>query len=319
MVLRIILFAVIALTCILFFYFIRKERVVESTLREAYGALDEAAVKRLREEKINIFAQAKGFQRKGNRLIEKPYRLFIYSGIGRTFAGISFELWSVIVLIFAAFLYFIGITITGSVFKALVMSVIFILIILGIEKILAMRNYRIVDSNLIKFLNIFGNFNVTEGEIMNILLQTSRYLPSPLRDVLEEGYYAAQTSGDKTSSLYAMADNIEHPKFKEIICNVEICEKYTANYAVTLEQSRKIIMEEQRRRRERKDIARENGLIMLLVSGIMVYAIEIVDGIIKASIWDMLFHSVPGYICLGVVIGIYLYVGYKLLLMEREE
>ena len=317
MVIKVILFITITLTCTLFFYYVRKERVMENAISEAYSALDEVSMKRIRDEKQNVFAQAKGFEKKKKKFVTWPYRLFIYSGVSRMFTGISFEVWTLIMLASAALIYFAAMALLGSLVTACICAFGYLGIILGIEKILSMRNYKIVDDNLIKFLNIFQNFSATDGEIMNILLKVSRFLPNPLSTTLEEAYYDAQTCGDKTAALYAMAEKIEHPRFKEIICDIEICEKYTANYTVTLEQCRKLIVEEQRINKERKELASEYSFYIILITALLLCACVIVNFLVQDSIWRIIFQTTFGHIFLVVVAIIYIFAYYKIAMVER--
>uniref|UniRef100_UPI004056E4DE type II secretion system F family protein n=1 Tax=Acetatifactor sp. TaxID=1872090 RepID=UPI004056E4DE len=315
--LRWILFCVVALTCILFFYYLRKEKIITNTVMEAYEALDEASVKSAREAKRNILIQENSRNKGTGKLVEWPRQLYIYSGLNRVFSSISFEMWSVIILASTALVYFVVLAITQTLFSALVFALLYFFLIILVQKILAFRNYKIVDEELLKFLNILENYSITNTEIISVFLRVSHYVPEPLKSVLEECYYDAQTSGDKSAALYALSNKIEHPKFKEFICNIEICVNYSANYKDIIERTKQIVMDEQKFRRERRSIANAQAVNMLLVSGGLLFALVISDSIISGSIWEILFHTPIGRGCMAFVAVIYAYFYYKIATVER--
>lgn len=316
-IIKILLFVVIALTCICFFYYLRKTKIVGNKLKEAYVALDEASVKRAREARIHLLDKSNHSLRGINKYIEGPYKLFIYSGLNRKFQGITFELWSLLIILLAAVIYFVAYIIIDNMLLSLLMLIIYVSLVVFLQKILALKNYKSVDNNLIKFLNLLENFSVTNIEITHIFHKISRYLADPLKTVLEECYYEAQTSGNVTSALYAMADKIEHPKFREIISNIEICVNYSANYTETINMSRKIILNEQRERRERKSLAATSTLDMILITGLLVVALGIVDSLVQASIWNIMFETSIGKMCVMFIISIFIFFWYKMATVER--
>ena len=54
------------------------------------------------------------------------------------------------------------------------------------------------------------------GEITGVLGQVSKYMEEPLKGVMEECAYEAQMTGNSSTALLAMAEKVEHPKFKEL-------------------------------------------------------------------------------------------------------
>ena len=76
--------------------------------------------------------------------------------------------------------------------------------------------YRSVNDNILKCLNFLGNYSLTAGEITGVLGQVSKYMEEPLKGVMEECAYEAQMTGNSSTALLAMAEKVEHPKFKEL-------------------------------------------------------------------------------------------------------
>ena len=152
-----------------------------------------------------------------------------------------------------------------------------------------------------KFLDFLGNYSITAGEVTGIFKQVSRYVDEPLKSVLDECYYEAQTTGDTGLALLAMAEKIEHPKFKELIRNMEISIRYAADFSILVQSSRRSMREYLRSGSERKSLLREAMINMLLLLGLSFFIFLTVDGLIETSMWQVLFYTLPGRIGLGVL------------------
>lgn len=316
---KVLLFALLTISFIAFFWQIKRNKVLENTFLGAYDALDGAAMERARKAKRNILLQEDDERSKTflEKFIEKPERKFTYSGLGRIFPGLTIELWIILILFSTAALYFILFTLSKSLFLSLMISFGYLLGIEILETIMAFRNYRIVGDNLIKFLNMLGNFSITRGEVTGVFHEISRFLPEPLSSVLEECYYDAQTSGDTSSALYAMAAKMEHPKFQEIVTNIEVCTHYTANFKVVVDSCRKSILDEQRASMQRKSAAKSVTVNMLIISILLVVALFLVGQMIETSIWQILFHTVVGRGALFIIAVCYIVFGWKVITAER--
>lgn len=167
------------------------------------------------------------------------------------------------------------------------------------------RNYRSVNDNLMKFLDFLGNYSITAGEVTGILNQISRYLEEPLKSVLDECYYEAQTSGDVSLALLSMAEKIEHPRFKELVRNMEISVRYSADFTALVHNSRRALREHMRTRQERKALVNEAMINMLILAGLSAVILIAVEQLIGASMKQILLYSLPGRISLTVIIVIF--------------
>ena len=168
------------------------------------------------------------------------------------------------------------------------------------------RTMKSVNGHLIKFLDFLGNYSVTAGEVTGIFNQISRYMEEPLKSVLDQCYYEAQTTGDAGLALLSMAEKIEHPKFKELARNLEISIRYCADFTALVNSSRKNMREYLRSVEVRKSMLREGMLNMLLLFALSVFVMFTVDRLIATSIWQILWHTLPGKAGLSVLILIFL-------------
>jgi len=110
-----------------------------------------------------------------------------------------------------------------------------------------------------------------------------------------------------------LADQFEHEKFKEIIINLEVCSRYTANLKVIVDSLRRNLMDAKRASQERRAIADSAIIEMVILSVMLLIVLAVVNTMIKASIWDVLFHSVVGYAALGVTGICYLIFGFAVM------
>lgn len=171
-------------------------------------------------------------------------------------------------------------------------------LVLQLEKLRAMRS---VNDNLLKFLDFLGSYSITAGEITGIFHQVSRYVEEPMQSVLEECCYEAQTTGDVNLAMLSMAEKIEHPQFKELVRNMEISLRYCADFTALVSSSRRSVREYLRLGTERKGMLREAVINMFLLLAMSVFVLLTVDGLISASIWSILWYTLPGRIAMGMV------------------
>lgn len=288
---------------VLLFLQLKILRVCARWLRQTRQYMDEASRKRLLQNRHLL----QSLQRENTIWVRLEQQLN-YSGLKKRFPNLSAERMiagNVVVLSGVLLLFlFLGQMAMAfiSVFILLSAEIIFILTC----RHLAMQS---VNNNLMKFLDFLGNYSITAGEVTGIFNQVSRYVEEPLKSVLEECCFEAQTTGDTAMALLAMAEKIEHPKFKELIRNMEISLRYSADFTVLVVNSRRSMREHLRTGTERKSLLREAVVNMGILFLMSLVVFMTVDGLIDISIWDVLFHTLPGQIAMGVFILIFMAFG----------
>ena len=198
-------------------------------------------------------------------------RLLDYSGIRRVLPHITVE-WFVAINAAVTALVFGTAGILFGFKWGMITAALIILtegVLLGVMRKKALRES---GEDIIRFLDLLGNYNITGGELGKILGQISAYLGEPLRSALEECESTAKMTGDMSFALLQMADRIEHVQFKQIVRNLEITARYSADFSPLVYDSRKGMREYLRQREERKGMLREsfiNMIVLLLMSGIV--------------------------------------------------
>ncbi len=209
----------------------------------------------------------------------------LYSGVKERFPGITAEWWLLGNLAAASLLFSAGAALGG-----LGSAVIMLLTFLSAERLflgrLRKRNLRRTEENLTKLLDFLGNYSVTSGEITGIFGQISRYMEEPVRSALEACCYEAATTGDVGMALLAMGERIEHPKFKELVRNIEVSVRYCADFSVLVNSSKRSMREYLRVAQERRGMLREAAVDIALLAGMSVIVLLIV-GRLTGSGWAL--------------------------------
>ena len=182
----------------------------------------------------------------------------------------------------------------------------------GILLALKLRMVQKVESNLLKFLDFLGNYSITSGEITGVLGQIGKYMEEPLGSVLDECCYEAQITGDVSMALLSMAEKIEHPRFRELVKNLEVSVRYCGDLRAVVNSSRRTLREYQKITAERKNMLREAGINMMLLLVLSGVVLVTVDGLVEISVWQVLLFSLPGNLALVTLINIFVLFGAQL-------
>ena len=198
-----------------------------------------------------------------------------YCGVKDRFPGITAEWW-LLGHLAAASILFMTVSVFGGVWTAAVT----LLVCAGAERLFLRRlrknNFRRTEENLTKLLNFLDNYSVASGEITGIFEQISRYMEEPVKSALDVCCYEAATTGDVGMALLAMAERIEHPKFKELARNMEVSVRYCADFSVLVNSSRRSLREYLRVAQERRGMLREAAINLTLLAGMSVVVLLVV-------------------------------------------
>ena len=272
-------------------------------LKQTKQYMDETARKRLLDNRQMLLSM-----QQEHSLWFKLDRQLNYSGWKQRMKWLTVESWLAANIVVFSGTFIIGL-IHGGIPEALVLMG-----LTGLAEGIAFLSgkavcNRAVNGNLMKFLDFLGNYSITAGEITSVFESVSRYVDNPLKRVLEECSYEAQTTGDTAMALLAMAEKIEHPKFKELVRNMEISLRYSADFSVLVQNSRRGMREYLRNGVERKSLLREAVINMMMLLGLSGLIFVTVDGMIEKSIWQVLFQTTPGRMGLGLLAFIFLLFG----------
>ncbi len=300
MVMKGLIFVLMFTGFLVIFYRMRRLRALERFLRQTRENMAENARQRLLTDRRSLLAL-----QKSHSLWSRMEKELRYSGWKRRFPFLTAETWIAGNLAAAAGIFVLAALPWGmgwalaAVLTALSGEVLFL-------QVCKARENASVNNNLLKLLDFLGSYSITAGELSGILSQVGRYVEEPLKSALNECCYEAQTTGDVSLSLLAMADKIEHPQFKELVRNMEISIRYSADLLSLVSGSRRSVREYLRTRVERRGILQEAVMNMVLLSGMSLLVLLLVDRLIDASVWGIIFSTMPGRLALGIMLVIVL-------------
>lgn len=298
---KILVFVELIVAFVLLFSWMRRESIIHNLISRAYESMEEAARRRIADNRLK---QEMLRQKKG-----KLYRLeqrLLYSGLHRRFPFLRPEVYVVGNLLIGVILYTLVSILTQSGWYGLIVVAVFEVLLYFFENYLIAKNYNATDEGLLKFLDFLGNYSLTSGEITAVLGQVGEYLEEPLKSALEECCYEAQMTGDAGIALLSMAEKIQHPKFKELVRNLEISMRYSADFTVLVSQSRRSVREYMRMRQERKALAGEAWVSIIILGAMTVVILMALEALIGIPIEDILWKTWLGRICMGGIGGILL-------------
>ncbi len=302
---KVLLLAELAAGYTVLFLWISRESILRQLWHRAYDSLETAAARRVRDNRrsLQMLRAKRGFwQRMELRLL--------YSGISRRFPFLTPELWILGNLAAGMAVYFLALLLGAAWQRALLAAGgMWLLISVTVNQCMS-RNYNATDENLMKFLDFLGNYSITSGEITAVLGQVSPYVEEPLRGVLDACYYEAQTSGDTSIALLAMAEKIQHPKFQELVRNLEVSLRYSADLTVLVSQSRRSLREYTRMRQERKSLVREAWVNIVILGAMILVILKALEALVGIPLSEIMLHSLPGIGAL-TVIGVILLLFYR--------
>lgn len=290
-----ILFGLLFLGFLMLFWRIRWLKIITGLLKRTEKSMDEAARLRLLENRKKLLAIEKE-----NSLWFKLEQELQYSGMKSRFAFLTAERWIAGNLLAAVMLFLFLLAVWNLKSAALGVLLLWSMEFLALQAC-KMRAMKSVNENILKFLDFLGNYSITAGEVTGIFHQISRYVEEPLKSALEECCYEAQTTGDTGLALLSMAEKIEHPKFKELVRNMEINLRYCADFTMLVGNSRRSMRDYLKQREERKSMIREAAINMALLLAMSAFVFLIVERLIEVSIWTILLGTIVGKIALGIL------------------
>lgn len=300
---KVVLFIELLSGFLLLFWWIRRDSIIHNLTYHAYENMEQAARKRAEDRRSTLLLKN---TRKG--ILFHLEQQLLYSGLPDKIPFLTPELWITGNLILVALCYTIGTILSNNWWLGFLIILIFEVSVYLLQNLLVLRNYNAVDRELLKFLDFLGNYSITSGEVTIILKQISGYLEEPLKSVLEECYYEAQTTGDTGMALLSMAEKVQHPKFKELVRNMEISMRYSADFTILVSQSRKSIREHMRMRQEQKALASEAWVNILILGAMTVVILKTVEVLIGVPIQDILLKTWVGRGCLmGILVILFLF------------
>ena len=203
-------------------------------------------------------------------LLQRWDQLFIQSGLDRWLPFLNGQLYGTILLGagLAGFLVFTALRFL-TVFARFFGGMLWLAGVLGggvlILKVLRRKRRRQTEEELPAFLNMVDNLSRTQQDLFQIFGTVALYLREPICGIIRQcSYHAAQT-GNRYEAVQELICRLDHPKFRDLIQNLEICSRNEANYSEVLADMREHISVYLANQNELRSIRREGRIQVLVI------------------------------------------------------
>lgn len=296
---EIILFSLLLIFFLSLFWWVNESSILSKVFATTRNSLEMSRVRQFQNQRRDLLLQQ---ERKG--YVYHLEKRLLYSGISTRFPLLTPFVYLGLKIVVAAIVYCVAYMMGTGIFKAGLFAALFLFLWYLTENMRMLHNYNQTEECLIKFLDCLGNYSVTTSEITWILSQVSEYMEEPVKSVLEECCLEAQTTGDSSFALLYMAEKLQHPKFAELIRNLEISIRYSADLTIMVAQSKKTLGEYLRMRQERKSLTREAWVNILILGSMTLVILKAVEILLSVPMNRLLFSTIPGVLCVSCIVFI---------------
>lgn len=163
---------------------------------------------------------------------------------------------------------------------------------------LAGRNYKRAEEQLLPFMNLIGNYSYTEDDLVSIFGRIILYLEEPYRSAVEECHLYAKSTGDAVTAFRELGMKIPHEQFQRLMRNLEICCQHEANYGEIIDDSREMLQDYLKNKKEREAVKKNARIELLLLIGGCFLALWMIDGLTERAVLELLESTLPGKLLL---------------------
>ncbi len=294
--------------------YVRENSVISGVSRQMLESMNKSEQQRAAKEKARKLLEG---NLKKQKLLYRLDRLILQSGVRRFVPFFNTEL-LLFVLLFSVLLLEIYLEIrdTGILWRIFAP----VLLVGGIRLLLILftdRNFKKTESQLLSFMNLIGNYQQSCDDLLSIFGKISPYLEEPLKGAVEECFLYARMTGNVSAAFYELELRIPHEQFQRLIQNLEICYRHDANYGEIISDSREMLMDYLRNRRERQTMKNNARMEILLIIVCCCFAFWMMDGFMQQNLWYLLRSTMIGQILLGYCIGVLFLCGKLLFMADR--
>lgn len=143
------------------------------------------------------------------------------------------------------------------------------------------------EKELVPFLNIVDNFSKTEKDLFQIFELAIPYLQEPIKTALMECGRHVSATGNRMEAIRDLLYRIAHPKFREIVQNLEICSRNEANYGQILGDMRDGLSSYMSNRKEEAAILREGQIQIAVIVGLGIPMVAMLSVVTQVPLTDL--------------------------------
>ena len=271
--------------------YLREQRLVERTMLEFYRLSEEQEESRRMEETKRWFEEGAG---KRKSILYRFDLMILQSNIRYYLPFLNTELYLILMLASSAAAAALAKSLSGIWLPAVPAFAFTMFLFYLFIYSLYISNYKKTQNNITQFANLLENFSETSDDLIFIFEKVCPYLDVPMRPALQECVSKARNTGNVEEALRNLELQIEHPQFRNLIRNLEICSRHEANYAEIIRDNRRSLQEYLQNQKERKALY-DNGRIEISIILLLCFVVAgMLNGFIRHGFLYVLVHSAIG-------------------------
>ena len=186
----------------------------------------------------------------------------------------------------------------------------------GYLQFLRMHISRQIEEELVLFLNLLSNYSTGNTEIISTFASIAHKFKPDLRDCLLECVAESQGKGGTISALENLGRKIESRKFKEVLKNLEISQRYSGSFHSTAMALRRDALEYVNEKKKLTGIITQNAITLGIIIASVIGTIVMMTGLLEEPLSEMLM-SPMGFGCIAIMVGVVIWVLSELMRINK--
>lgn len=314
---HLVLIIALVLLSLYFFKYLSVHKVLEKFIARIKN--DIHTQERLKNEEYQKQFELEGATEDKKDTYKKTSRMLNDSGLKTRIPEITPVSFYIIVGIICIAVFSLGMILTKSFVVAIVLAAASIVAIKFYIELLIAQNYRQMEKEAIKFINLLRNNSHIDGSIGEMLGRTIPYISGNLKLSIEKCYYEIKSTGNVITSIEHLCERTSYRKLREVFDALKMCATHNEDYEQVIDEAASSLSSYIEYRGEVATIKKSNliDLLVIAVAGFVI-VFEMRGLLTDIDTTHYMFHTVIGQaLCAGMV-GITLLGVYRFIKNEED-
>lgn len=244
--------------------------------------------------------------------------VLLQSGLTKAIPFMTAELFIVSLLIILGALFFITFIFTQSILQGIGIVMLTVICIYLAFYIIIGERYKKIENQILTLMHLMSNFGNINDDLIDILSKVHIYLENPLASAIDQCCSESTYTGDADRAIENLILKVNHPKFSEIMRNMQLSAIYDANYRLIIDESNLSIHQYLTQKKECKEI-QNNGrteMLILLAGGCLV--LFMLSTFLTDPLFDLLLSNDVGILIFIYCVFVFIFSLIFLLKYDKE-
>ncbi len=186
----------------------------------------------------------------------------------------------------------------------------------GYLQFLRMKISREIENEIVLFLNLLSNYSTGNTEIISTFAAIAHKFKPNLRDCLLECVAESQGKGGTIAALENLGRKIESRKFKEVLKNLEISQKFNGSFHMTAIALRRDALEYVNEKKKLSELIVQNSITLGIIIASVCVVIVMMAGLLGEGVLEMI-KTVEGFGCVAVMFAVISWIAYEFIKINK--